>query len=128
MTRDEIFDKVAEILEDALGVDQDQIAPDATIMGDLGAESIDILDIRFKLEQEFGFTVAQGEMFPENVLQDPEFVQDGKLTDKGIEGLKTKLPHFDFSALDEDRSVEQVRKVFTVGALVNFCDNKLQQA
>jgi acyl carrier protein len=128
MERSEIFDKVREVLVDALAVDDDEVTPQATLIGDLGAESIDILDISFKLEQAFGFKIAQGELFPEGVTQDPEIVQGGKVTSKGLEMLKARLPHFDFAALQVDPSVENVRKIFTVDALVNFCAQKLAKA
>ena len=49
------FEKVKEALMDALGVDDDEVTPDATMVGDLGAESIDFLDIVFKLEKAFSF-------------------------------------------------------------------------
>lgn len=125
MERNEVFEKVRDVLVDALAVDEDEVTPDATLMGDLGAESIDILDIQFKLEQAFGFKIAQGEMFPEGVTQDPDYVQDGKVTDKGLTELKARLPHFNFAALESDRSIEKVGSIFTVDSLVTFCENKL---
>lgn len=128
MDREEVFEKVREVLVDALAVDDDEVTPEATLIGDLGAESIDILDISFKLEQAFGFKIAQGELFPEGVTQDPEFVQDGKVTDKGLATLREKLPHFDFAKVENDRSVQTVGQIFTVQALVNFCEHKLQAA
>lgn len=128
MTRDEILNTISEILVDALAVDDDEITPSATLIGDLGAESIDILDITFKLEQEFGFKIAQGELFPEGITQDPDYVEDGVVTPKGLELLKERGPHFDMAALEADPSVENVRKIFTVDALVNFCEHKLQAA
>ena len=64
MTRDDIMEKVVEVLEDALGADPEDIVPAASLTADLDAESIDFLDIVFKLEQTFGFKVAQGELFP----------------------------------------------------------------
>ncbi len=128
MERSEIFEKIQEILVDALAVDEDEVTPEATLIGDLGAESIDILDISFKLEQEFGFKIAQGELFPEGVTQDPEYVQDGKVTEKGLATLKERVPHFNFTQLEADPSVENVSKIFTVDALVTFCEQKLQAA
>lgn len=128
MERSEIFEKIREVLVDALAVDEDEVTPEATLIGDLGAESIDILDISFKLEQEFGFKIAQGELFPEGVTQDPEYVQDGKVTDKGLATLKERVPHFNFEQLEVDPSVENVSKIFTVDALVTFCEQKLQTA
>lgn len=128
MTNDEIFEKVQSVLVDALAVDDDEVTPNATLTGDLGAESIDFLDIVFKLEQEFGFKIQQGELFPDNVSQNPEYVQDGKVTDKGLVELRHRLPHADFSALEHDRSVTRVAEIFTVDAVCRFVQNKLQHA
>lgn len=128
MTRDEIFAKVREVLVDALAVDEDEVSPTSTLTKDLGAESIDFLDIVFKLEQAFGFKIAQGELFPEGVTQDPEFVRDGKVTPKGITALREKLPHVDFSAFEANPVVSKVGEVFTVDALVNFVERKLAKS
>lgn len=125
MTRDEVYSKVQEVLIDALGVDEDEVTPEATLTSDLGAESIDFLDIVFKLEQTFGFKIAQGELFPENVAQDPRFVKDGKVTPEGLAALKEKLPHADFSKFQSNPEITKVAEVFTVDALVNFVERKL---
>jgi len=125
MTRDEVYTKVQEVLVDALGVDEDEVSPEATLTTDLGAESIDFLDIVFKLEQAFGFKIAQGELFPENVAQDPRFVRDGKVTPEGLATLREKLPHADFSKFESNPEITKVAEVFTVDALVNFVERKL---
>ena len=125
MTRDEIFTKVRDVLVDALAVDEEEVTPQAVLTADLGAESIDFLDIVFKLEQAFGFKIGQGELFPENVQQNPEYVQDGKVTAKGIAALKARLPHADFSKLERDPQVGRVGEIFTVDALVRFVEKKL---
>lgn len=125
MTRDEIYETVRDVLVEALAVDEDEVAPDAVLTRDLGAESIDFLDIVFQLERAFGFKIEQGELFPDNVAQDPEYVQDGRLTEKGMAALKERLPHADFGALEEDQSVGKVAEIFTVDALIRFCESKL---
>lgn len=125
MTRDEIFEKVREVLVDALAVDEDEVTPKASLVKDLGAESIDFLDIVFKLEQTFAFKIAQGELFPENVTQDPKYVKDGKVTTEGLARLKERLPHVDFSAFAANPEIAKVATVFTVDTLVNFVANKL---
>jgi acyl carrier protein len=125
MTRDEIFAKVRDVLVDAMAVDEEDVVPEASLTRDLGAESIDFLDIVFRLEQAFGFKIAQGELFPENVQQDPEFVQDGRITPKGLEALRQRLPHADFSGLEKDPQVSKVGEIFTVEALVRFVERKL---
>jgi len=128
MTRDEIFENVQEVLVDALGVDDDEVTPEARLTADLGAESIDFLDISFKLEQAFSFKIPQGEMFPENVAQDPTYVQDGKITATGLVELQKKLPHFDFSGFAADPDLTQIGNVFTVESIVNYVERKLETA
>lgn len=128
MTRDAIFEKVRDVLVDALAVDHDEVTPTATLTADLGAESIDFLDIVFKLEQAFGFKIAQGELFPENVSQDPEYVRDGRVTAKGIATLKERMPHADFSEFEKDPQIGKVAEIFTVDAVVRFVERKLDRA
>jgi len=128
MTRDEIFAAVQEVLIDALGVDDDEVTPEARLTADLGAESIDFLDISFKLEQAFNFKIPQGEMFPENVAQDPDYVQDGKITPTGLTELQKKLPHFDFSSFGENPELAEIGNVFTVESIVNYVERKLETA
>lgn len=125
MTHDEVFAKVRTVLVDALAVDEDEITPQATLLGDLGAESIDILDISFKLEKAFGFKIAQGEFFPEGVSQESDFVKDGKVTPKGLDALKQRLPHVDFSAFEKDPAIGKIAELFTVDTVVKFVERKL---
>ena len=65
-TKDEIYEKIKTALVEALGVDDDEIKPEATLVGDLGAESIDFLDIVFRLEKAFSIKIPRGELFPED--------------------------------------------------------------
>lgn len=125
MDRDEIYQKVQEVLVDALGVDDDEVVPTAALGADLGAESIDYLDISFRLEKAFGIKIEQGEMIPESALQNPDYVSDGQITDAGLVKLKELMPYADFAVLEDDRNVARVVDVFTVDALVNFVEMKL---
>lgn len=125
MTRDEIFKKVQAVVADALAVDEAEVTPEASLQKDLGAESIDILDISFKLEQAFGIKIGQGELVPEGVTQDPTFVKDGRVTPAGIAELKARLPHADFSQFEKDPQVNKVLSVFTVETIVRFVERKL---
>ena len=131
MTKDEIMEAVRDVLEDALGVDRDDITGDASLTGDLEAESIDFLDIVFRLEKRFStpehpFKIEQGELFPENVMSDATLVENGRFTDKGMEMLRQRMPHVDLTAFESDRSVAKVSELFTVGSLVSFVERKLQ--
>ncbi|WP_432798946.1 acyl carrier protein [Poriferisphaera sp. WC338] len=125
MTQDEIFEKVQEVLEDALGVDEDEVTSEATLVGDLGAESIDFLDIVFRLEKAFSIKIDQSELFPDSVLNDPQYVQDGKVTDAGMATLRERLPHANLDEFDASRNVEDFSNVFTVDAIVKFVESKL---
>src|SRR5476651_1870646 len=92
LSQDEIFKKVQAVLVDALGVDDDEVTGTAVIKDDLGAESIDFLDISFRLEKAFGIKIGKGEMMPENLGSNPEFVQDDKFTPAGVAELKKRVP------------------------------------
>jgi len=125
MSRDEIYEKVKGVLVDALGVDEDEIKPDAVIRDDLGAESIDFLDIMFRLEKTFGIKIPKGELLPENVASDPNMVQNGVVTPGGIAILKQKMPHSDFTAFESDPKLENMSKLFTVDSITNYVQSKL---
>ena len=130
LTQDEILEKTREVLMEALVLDADEVTPEASLTADLQAESIDFLDIVFRLEKTFStedkpFKIEPGELFPDNLLENPEWVQEGKLTDVGMDMLKERMPHVDFSQFDQDRSVDKVAANITVGSLVTFINRKL---
>ena len=126
MTKEEIYGKVAATLVEALNVDDDQVKPEATLQGDLGAESIDFLDIVFRLEREFNIKIPRGELFPESIFQgDPDFVKDGKVTDKGIRELKTKMPYADLGDFEKNPTLENIGNLFTVELITRYIQNKL---
>src|SRR5438445_8083371 len=114
-SQEEIFNKVSATLVEALNVDEEEIKPTSTLQGDLGAESIDFLDIVFRLEREFAIKIPRGELFPESIFQgDAEFVQDGKVTDKGLSELKAKMPFADLAKFEADPEVTAISDLFTV--------------
>jgi acyl carrier protein len=121
-TRAEIFDKVQATLVDALGVDEEEVKGEATLTGDLGAESIDFLDIVFRLEKNFNIKIPRGDLFPENVLSDPQFVSAGKVTEKGLSELRARMPWANFERLKDNPSVQDL---FTVDMIVNYVESKL---
>src|SRR6186713_3626370 len=97
VTKDEVYKKVQTALVDALGVDEEEVTPQATMVGDLGAESIDFLDIVFRLEKSFGIEIPRSELFPEDILTNAEYVKDGKVTDAGVQELKKRMPFADLT-------------------------------
>ena len=111
---------------ESLNVEEDQVTPAASLQNDLGAESIDFLDIVFRLEREFGVTIPRGELFPESVFQgDPAFVSDGKVTDKGMAELRLRMPYADLAALDDDRRLSSIPDLFTVDLVARYIAWKL---
>ena len=125
LSDEEIFEKVQEVMEEALGVDDDEVTPEATIGEDLGAESIDYLDISFRLEKAFDIKIGESEMFDPNVLANDEYVQDGKVTDAGMAALREKMPHADLDKFDQSREVDQLGDVFTVDMVCKFVKSKI---
>ena len=137
LSRDEIFSKVQGVLVDALGVDEDEVTAKATLREDLGAESIDFLDIVFRLEKAFTadpakpFKIPRGELFPEDLgtlRNDPTFVADGLITVTGMAELKKRMPYADFTEFEKDPMVDKAGQLITVDTIANYIDAKLKAA
>ena len=128
-SHDEIYEKVKATLIDALGVDDDEVTPTSRLKADLGAESIDCLDIVYRVEKNFGIQIPRNDLFPESLFAaDSGFAENGKVTEKGLGELRTKLPHADKAAIDKlalNPKVENVEDLFTVNMVVNFLASKL---
>ncbi len=123
---DEIYRRVGEVLVDALGVDEDEVTENATLTGDLGAESIDFLDIVFRLEKDFDIKIPKGELFPDEILNNPDNVaQDGQMSPQGLDLLKKAMPHADFDEFEKDPKVAKVPDLFTVKTIVKYVQRKL---
>jgi len=126
--QDEIYTKVSATLVEALNVDEEEIRPTSTLQGDLGAESIDFLDIVFRLEREFGIKIPRGELFPESIFSgDPDFVQDGKVTDQGLAELRERMPFADLSRFEKNPEVSAISDLFTVDMITRYIQGKLAQ-
>ena len=126
---EEIYTKVSATLVEALNVDEEDIKPTSTLQGDLGAESIDFLDIVFRLEREFGIKIPRGELFPESIFQgDPEFVENGKVTDKGLHELRTRMPFADLASFEKNPEVTAISDLFTVDMITRYIQGKLGES
>ncbi len=125
-TQEEIFSKVSSTLVEALNVDEDDVKLTSTLQGDLGAESIDFLDIVFRLEREFGIKIPRGELFPESIFQgDPDFVHNGKVTAKGLAELRERMPYADLSEFERNPDVTSLGELFTVELITRYIQGKL---
>jgi acyl carrier protein len=122
---DEIFSKVQTALVDALGVDEDEVTPEATLVGDLGAESIDFLDIVFRLEKAFNIEIPRAELFPEDILTNAEYVKEGKVTAAGVAELKKRMPFADLTKFEKNPVVQEFGNLLTVADMVRYIESKV---
>jgi len=124
-TKPEIFQKIKTSLVEALGVDEDEVTPQATLVGDLGAESIDFLDIVFRLEKSFNIKIPRGELFPEDILTNTEYVKDGKMTPEGVAQLKQRMSFADLSAFEANPNVKDFGNLLTVEDMCRYVESKV---
>jgi acyl carrier protein len=119
----EIFEQVREVLVDALA--EDEVEMDSTLVDDLGAESIDLLDIVFQLEKKFDIKIDRGELIPTEKLDDPKYVQDGKLTADGLAMLQEALPSANLETFLQNPVIQNLAKILSVKDLVHLVKSKL---
>src|SRR3990170_779977 len=108
MTSEEIFKKVKTCMVEALGVDDEEVTPEASITADLGGESIDFLDIVFRLEKAFGIKIPRGELFPEKILSNDAFVKEGRMTPEGLAELRKRMPHANLSQFEKNPVIKEL--------------------
>ena len=123
--KSQVYGKIKECLVEALGVEEAEIVPGARIMDDLGAESIDFLDIVFRLEKAFGIKIPRGGLFPENILSNDSFVKDGKVTPQGIEELRKRMPCANLASFEKDPRVSNFSNLFTVEMINRYVESML---
>ena len=117
--------KVQTALVDALGVDDEEVTPQARLVGDLGAESIDFLDIVFRLEKAFDIKIPRGELFPEDILTNAEYVQNGRLTPDGLTQLKARMPFADLTNFSANPAVQDFGNLLTVQDMCRYVQGKV---
>lgn len=124
-SEEEVFEKVQAALVDALGVDEEEVTPEATLRGDLDAESIDFLDIVFRLEKAFDIKIERGELIPQDIFEDTQYVEDGRVNEAGIAKLKERMPFADLSKFENDPLVQNLGEQLTVRDMCKFVEHKL---
>ena len=123
----EILQKIQETLSAALGVEKNDVTPEASLVRDLGAESIDFIDIIFRLEKAFDIKIPSGDLVPSHVLNDERFVSQGKVTPAGLGELKAKLPYLDVDGFSRDPQVAKLADFFTVRMVMNYIQDRLSK-
>ena len=121
------LEKVREIVADALYLELDEVHPHSTLMRDLGAESIDFLDLMFRLEKEFDIKIPKGdiEKRARGNLTDDEFAIDGRIQDKGLEQLRKALPEVNGEDIQPGLFVRDISSLFTVATFQRMVDEQL---
>jgi acyl carrier protein len=128
-----IYDKVKESIVEALGVDDEEVTPNAVLFDDLGAESLDLLDIVFRLEKEFGIKIPRGGIQAEALssdgenLKEEDLVNDGVLTPLGIEKLKEAMPEVDPSRITDGFRSDDIPTLFTVQTFVSITKKLIEE-
>lgn len=121
----EVRDVVTDVLCEALGVDEEDVTPDKTLAADLGAESIDFLDIVFRLEQNFDIKVDRRDLYPEDILADPQFVVDGKITEEGLALLSQRMPFLDLDGFRKNPMLNDFDGLLTVDAICKYVASRI---
>lgn len=139
LSREALMEGIKHVLLDALGADDEEVIEEARLENDLGAESIDYLDIVFRIEKEFGIEIPRGELFSINdivfeddayrwVKKDPRSSDDKIfVTDAGLAALKRRLPQLDVDTFAKDPDLAQAADLHTVGSIVRFLEFRQQE-
>jgi acyl carrier protein len=112
---DAICPKVAGTIADALGCEEDDVKRDSSLIDDLGAESIDFLDLVFRLERGFKFKIPRGKIVEDSrgALSEAEFEQKGLVTDRGLAQLKAFLSEVPAERFRTPLKVAEIPRLFT---------------
>ena len=121
-----IYPKVAETLAAALGCDVEQVKPDASLIDDLGAQSIDFVDILFRLQRTFKVKIPRGKIVEEarGHLSEAEFEKAGVVTAAGFERLKAYLSEVPAERFKSPLASADIPRLFTVET---FCKLVIRQ-
>ncbi|KTD75471.1 acyl carrier protein [Legionella waltersii] len=129
MNVNEVYPKVSEIIADVLVIDQDDVTVDKSLIMDLGAESIDFLDLVFQLEKEFKIKIPRGQL-EKNArgdLAEDEFEKGGALTERGLAALKSYLSEVPAERFKTNMKVNEIPMLFTVETFCKLVVSALQE-
>jgi acyl carrier protein len=126
-SKEDVFAGVRDALIEALAVEEDEVTPEATLVGDLGAESIDLLDIVSRLEKTFSIKIDRGELVPDDIVNDTQgkYVVDGKLTAQGLSEIKKRMPYTDLSSFEANPMIQNFPTILTVKDMCYLVEQKL---
>ena len=118
----EVFEKVRQTFVDALGVEPDDVTLKARVIDDLGAESLDFLDIAYRLEQQFKIKIPRGDIKQRSQqgLGADEWEKDGLLTEKALAKIREVMPEAEPAAIKPGMKAKDIPKLFTVETFYNM--------
>ena len=100
--------------------------PDESLFDSGYLDSFALPDMVAELEREFGIKIPRNELFPESIFQgDPDFVQNGKVTQKGLDDLRQKMPFADISKFEKNPDLTALSDLFTVDMITKHIEGKL---
>ncbi len=116
-----VIGEVRAIVIDALGVDEAEVELKTRLIDELDTESLDFLDIVFRLERSFGIKIPRGEIErrARGGLTDGEFEVEGVVTSKGLEALQHTMPEVDPIYFKDGLAVKDIPRLFTVETFYN---------
>ena len=125
----EIFAKVADCFVEALGVDDDEVTMDAKVIDDLGAESLDFLDIVFRLERAFDIKIPRGDLERKVQVQVGEepYEVDGVLTERALSELRAVMTEVPDDEIQPGLKSKDIPKLFRVATFYNICIKLIQE-
>ena len=129
MDNNQVFDEVRAIILEALGVDEKEVELKIRLIEELDAESLDFLDIVFRLERSFGIKIPRGEIErnARGGLSDEEFEDNGMVTPEGLEALQRVMPEVDPIYFKDGLAVRDIPRLFTVETFYNIILAKLAE-
>lgn len=112
---EEVYPKVAETIADALGCDLEEVQPELSLIDDLDAESIDFLDMVFRLERAFGMKIPRGKIVEDarGDMPESEFEEKGMVTEGGMEKLRSFLTEVPEERFQSPMKVADIPRLFT---------------
>ncbi|MFH8366949.1 acyl carrier protein [Streptomyces sp. NPDC018031] len=123
MDRTQISEAVHQAVIEAVGAEPEEVRPEVTLLDELGAESIDLLDILFRLERSLGVKIQAAQLaeYVQGGIPDEEFGDENEIiTERGLAQLKRVMPQIDVAALSGTLRATKVMGLFTVGNLVDL--------
>ncbi len=129
MTENEILERLKPLLVEVLGVPPERIRPESVLVADLGAESIDLLDLSFRIEETFEVTIESNEIEREASKRLPGGVyeKNGRLTEAALAELRRSLPELDASKLVSGLRKIDLPALLTVQFFVRLVARKLAE-